>query len=147
MSYFDLPTLADDPRRATPKHEMVPHQLVKERRDKAKKITREQFTALIWKLDGGLCRATKRPLKRSGLDWNEIGEVDHSIPKSLAPDRLYDPANGLLLTKRLNRLRKVSCPRAPEYHLFDYRSTGNAREPQTFIWRDEDGRIVRQEIG
>jgi hypothetical protein len=148
MSIRDLPTLAEVQtiRRAPAKG--LPHQLVK----KAEKVDTEkrgeQFRAAVWMRDRGCCRATGKPLKRSGTtDWSILGEVDHSIPRSLAPERIYDVGNGLLLTKELNRLRKVACPRAPEFRMFAYDGPDDRQQPQTFTWRNEDGAVTKQRIG
>lgn len=126
----------------------TPTPIAKKERTQAKKVKDEKFRERIWFLDKGRCRATGKKLVRSGTtDWDLLGEVDHSIPRSLAPERIYDEGNALLLTKSLNRLRKVACPRAPEFKMFDYSGPDNRRLPQTFVWRDKDGNITRKRIG
>jgi 5-methylcytosine-specific restriction endonuclease McrA len=125
----------------------LPHILVKKDAKKAKKLKDDAFRALIWKLDGGKSRATGTPLSKHGNDWSRIGEVDHVINRSLAPDRIYDPANALLLSKEENRLKKTPCPRAPEHHMFEVVGPDNRRLPQTFTWRDADGTILRTKRG
>lgn len=126
----------------------IPTPLRRKAERKAKVDRDDDFRDEIWTLDGGKSRATGKPLVRSGtLDWDRIGEVDHAITRSTAPDRVYDPSNALLLSKMENRLRKVPCPRAPEFKMFDYTGPDNRREPQHFVWRDEDGRITKERIG
>lgn len=148
MSLSDLPTLAElaQTRRAHPKG--VPHQLVKERKTKAKADKGKAFRDAVWKRDEHRCRATGVPLLRSGtVDDTKLGEVDHSIPRSLAPEKVYDTKNGLLLQKRLNRLRKAACLHAPEYRYFDYSGPANRAKKQKFVWRNDDGKIVKEHIG
>lgn len=144
---MNLPTLGDlqRTRRAQPKP--VPHQVTKEKTAKAKQVTDKKFRDRIWALDGGKSRATGKSLSKSGMTWHEIGEVDHGIPRSLAPDRIYDVSNALLLSKWENRMRKVPCVRAPEFKYFDYTGPDDRRQPQTFVWRDDDGKIVKTRIG
>lgn len=123
----------------------VPHQIAKEKKSKAKKKTDEAFRAEIWKLDGGKSRATGTPLVKSGtVSWHALGEVDHAIPRSLAPDLIYEPSNALLLSKWENRMRKVPCVRAPEFKYFDYTGPENRREEQHFVWRNDDGKIIKE---
>lgn len=126
----------------------LPHQITKQAEQKAATLKDDAFRALIWQLDGSRSRATGKLLMRSGtMSWDQLGEVDHSIPRSLAPDRLWDPSNALLLSKSENRLRKVPCPRAPEFRMFDYSGPDNRRLPQRFIWRDVDGHITKEREG
>jgi hypothetical protein len=81
----------------------MPHVLAKKETKKAKQLKDDAFRALIWKLDGGKSRATGKKLVRSGTtDWDQLGEVDHVINRSTAPDRIYDPENALLLSKAEN---------------------------------------------
>jgi 5-methylcytosine-specific restriction endonuclease McrA len=146
MGLADLTFLTDRPAMAVPKP--LPHQLTKQAEQRAAVLKDDAFRALIWQLDGSRSRATGKLLMRSGtMAWEQLGEVDHSIPRSLAPDRLWDPQNALLLSKAENRLRKVPCPRAPEFRMFNYEGPDNRREPQTFIWRDADGKVVKRRIG
>lgn len=150
MGVHDLGTLVDAQRqpRATPRHEIVPHQLAKDEQRQTKRQQGDAFRKAVWNRDHGRCRATGATLLKSGTtDWQKLGEVDHSIPRSLAPERVYDVENGLLLMKLLNRLRKVACPRAPEYRMFDYTGPDDRGELQTFVWRDKDGAITNTRVG
>lgn len=135
-------------RRGKPLVKPLPRQLVKEKRDQEKADKGKTFRDEVWARDQGRCRATKKQLVRVGsVKWDELGEVDHAYLRSLAPERIYDTSNGLLLTKRLNRLRKVACPKAPEYRMFSYDGPDNRALPQRFTWRDEDGKVTRKTVG
>lgn len=126
----------------------LPAMVTKKARQKQKLADDDAFRADIWKRDGGRSRATGKPLVKGGtMEWAQLGEVDHAIPRSLAPDRIYDRGNALLLSKEENRLRKIPCPRAPEFRMFDYTGPDDRRLPQTFTWRDNDGRVVKQRVG
>lgn len=126
----------------------LPAPLAKKARQKTKDEQAKDFRDAVWTLDKGKSRATGRPLVKSGTtDWAKLGEVDHAIPRSLAPDRLYDVSNGLLLSKEENRLRKVVCRGMPEFKRFDYTGPDNRRELQTFTWRDATGTITKTRIG
>ncbi len=143
----NLPSLQDRPRCATPKHQIVPRMLTKEAKDKAKKDKGEAFRDAVWKRDKGRSRATGKPLQRAAISWDECGEVDHVIDRSLAPERIYDTSNGILLSKRENRLKKQACPRAPEFRMFSVEGPDDRSKPQKFTWRDMDGKVIRQEVG
>lgn len=153
MGIFDsLPTLAEQGRCATPKHKIVPRVIEKEEKRKTKAANAETFRAEVWKRDEGRSRATGEPLVKSGTtDPHRLGEVDHSIPRSLAPERVYDVANGILLSKWENRARKVACPEAPEFRLFDHfpvtPGATDCGKPRRFVWRDKTGRITKERIG
>ena len=148
MSLRDLQTM--DQVNAEPRapQKGVPRMLTKKARQQEALDKGEAFRKAVWNRDNGCSRATGRKLVKSGTtDWALLGEVDHSVPRSLAPDRIYDVSNGILLSKEENRLRKIPCPRAPEYKLFDYDGPDDRREPQTFIWLDLDGKITNNMIG
>lgn len=142
-----LETLDNSRPKACPKAGL-PAPIAKKERQKSKEAQAATFRNEVWARDRGRCRATGKPLVRSGtLDWEKLGEVDHSIPRSLAPERIYDTSNGILLQKHLNRLRKGRCIHAPEFHYFDYEGPDNRALPQTFTWRDDNGKITKQRIG
>ncbi len=122
--------------------------LEKKAKQKSKDDQAKQFRSEVWKRDEGKSRATGKPLVKSGTtDWSKLGEVDHSIPRSLAPERIYDTSNGLLLSKEENRLRKVRCTQAPEFARFDYSGSDNRALPQDFVWRDDTGKVTKRTVG
>lgn len=144
---MDLPSLADRPRQACPKAGL-PTPIAKKERQKTKDQQAKDFRDAVWARDKGKSRATGRTVVKSGTtDWSKLGEVDHAIPRSLAPDRLYDIGNGILLSKEENRLRKVACAEAPECRMFDYTGPDDRGQLQTFIWRDRTGKEIRRRIG
>lgn len=149
MGKFDaLPTMAEMREQPCASQKGRPHALAKEDRDKVKADKGKAFRDEVWARDGGRCRATGATLLRKGtIDATQLGEVDHSYPRSTSPERIYDTSNGVLLQKRLNRLRKLSCVNAPEFKYFDYSGPENRALPQTFIWRDDDGKITKRSIG
>lgn len=125
----------------------LPAPLAKKAKQKTKEDKDEAFRKEIWRLDKGRSRATGRKLEHSGLDWNVIGEVDHVINRSTAPDRIYDTSNGILLSKAENRLKKVRCPKAVEFFMFSVEGPDDRRKPQRFTWRDENGKITKETRG
>lgn len=149
LSHLDIPTLQElgAVRRAIPKHEIEPRIVTREKKKATKKLNGETFRAAIWLRDKAKCRATGVQLQKSGMDDKCVGEVDHSILRSLAPELVYEPSNGLLIQKYLNRLRKVVCPLAPEFKMFDYTGDANRALPQTFVWRDRTGKVTKTRIG
>lgn len=125
-----------------------PAVLQREDKRKSKETLGEEFRAAVWKRDQGKCRATGAKLSKSGTtDAKKLGEVDHAYLRSLEPSRIYDVENGILLQKFLNRLRKASCKNAPEFKYFDYTGPEDRGQPQTFIWRDDDGKVTKERIG
>jgi 5-methylcytosine-specific restriction endonuclease McrA len=150
MGWLDgLPTYAqvNAKRRAEPKGSMTPNVVSKQDRRDAKKQNAETFRKAVWARDKGKCRATGVKLSHSGSDPHTVGEVDHAIPRSLAPERIYDTTNGILISKYLNRLRKAVCPEAPEHHLFSYTGPDDRGELQTFTWRNRDGSVQKTRVG
>lgn len=144
----NLPTLADERVKPNAPQKGVPAPIAKERKQKSKADQGKTFRDEVWARDGGKCRATGTPLLRSGtVDDTKLGEVDHSYLRSLAPERIYDTSNGLLLQKRLNRLRKARCVHAPEHHYFDYTGPENRALTQRFVWRDDDGKVTKETRG
>ncbi len=151
LDSLNLPTLGEQGRCAKPKHQIEASVVTREVKRQAKKLNAKTFRDEVWRLDGGRCRATGVALSRGGTDPHTVGEVDHSIPRSLAPELIYEVSNGLLIAKFLNRLRKVACAEAPEFRMFDYTPVQagdtNRRHPQRFIWRDRTGKVIKEHIG
>jgi hypothetical protein len=148
MGLADLPTLGEVNAQRRAPQKGLPPVLERKARKEAKADKADVFRAAIWARDKGCSRATGKPLVKSGTtDWSALGEVDHAYPRSTAPDRIYDVSNGILLSKEENRLRKVPCPRAPEFKLFDYEGPDDRSKPQTFIWRNADGKVTKRRKG
>ena len=148
MGIQDLPTLAEMRAKPCAPAKGLPRQLAKKEAKKAKEDRGKAFRDEVWARDGGQCRATGKQLLRWGTtDWDLLGEVDHAYQRSTHPERIFDTSNGLLLTKALNRLRKVACPHAPEHKMFDYSGPENRALPQTFVWRDKTGKVIKRRKG
>jgi len=150
MSFLDrLPTLAEVRATQGAPKKGLPPVLEKKARQKSKEAEDEAFRADIWKRDEGKSRATGKPLVKSGTtDWAKLGEVDHAIPRSAAPERIYDRSNGILLSKEENRLRKVRCVEQPEHAVFNYEGPDDRSLPQKFVWRDhKTGKVLKTRIG
>jgi hypothetical protein len=148
VGFADLPTLAELNAKPRAEQKGLPAVLERKARKAEKANKDEAFRLAVWDRDKGRSRATGKPLVKSGTtDWAQLGEVDHAYLRSTAPERIYDVSNGILLSKEENRLRKVPCPRAPEFKLFDYTGPDDRGKPQTFIWRDGDGNITKRRKG
>lgn len=144
---MNLPTPESLGRHATPKYQIVPKQLAKEEKDKKKADKGKAFRDAVWARDKGRSRATGKKLERTAISWDVCGEVDHVIDRSLAPERVYDVSNGILLSKRENRLKKLACPRAPELRMFSVEGPDDRGKEQVFTWRDKDGHVVKTKKG
>ncbi len=141
-------TLVDAQRTPRAEQKGLPHHFVKKADKKTKDQLGKDFRDAVWFRDKSCSRATgRRVFKSDTTDWEKLGEVDHAYPRSLAPDRIYDVTNGILLSKAENRLRKVVCANAPEHKYFDYTGPDDRGELQTFTWRDIDGKVTKQRIG
>jgi hypothetical protein len=128
----------------------TPAVIEREDKRKSKKKQGDECRDAVWKRDRGICRATGVRLGHSGSDSHTVGEVDHTLLRSDEPSKIFDPTNCVLISKYLNRLRKVRCRDAGQYLRFDHEpvtpgdtDSGNARR---FIWRDEAGNIERETI-
>lgn len=123
----------------------LPTVLARKARKKSKEQQGEEFREAVWKRDCGKSRATGKKVLRSGTtDWKQLGEVDHVINRSTAPERVYDTSNGILLSKEENRLKKCRCAKAPEHHMFEISGPDDRALPQVFTWRDSDGKVIRK---
>lgn len=132
---------------ATPKHKMTPAPLAKEDKRKAKVANDVAFRKGVWERDKRRSRASKKPLSPSGTDFHKVGEVHHVVPRSLAPERIYDVSNGLLLSKHEHALAEAACPNDPMHRLLDIEGPDDRGELQTFIWRDAQGKELRRRVG
>ena len=78
------------------------------------------------------------------MEWSQLGEVDHVINRSTAPEWVYDTSNGILLSKEENRLKKARCSKAPEHHYFEIDGPDDRALPQVFRWRNDEGKVIKQ---
>jgi hypothetical protein len=148
---WNLPTLAEMQarRRAAPKG--IPAVIERDQKRKSKVKSEDVARAECWQRDRSICRATNVRLVRSGTtDPHKLGECDHTIMRSKDITRKYDVSNLVLISKYLNRLRKVRCANAGQFLRFDHEPVtpgdedcGKARR---FIWRDNDGTITKETI-
>jgi hypothetical protein len=144
-----LGTLVDAQRtrRATPKHQIEKSVITKDDKRKSKKAKGDAFRDEVWTRDKKRSRASGKPLSRSGTDPHKVGEVHHVIPRSLAPERVHDVANGLLLSRFEHALAETTCPNAPAHHYLDIVGPDDRGKRQTFIWRDKDGNEKKRKVG
>lgn len=150
LSSLNIPTMdeiaADRVGKPLPKG--LPPVLEKKERKQAKKDKDDAFRDAIWTRDKGCSRATKQPLVRGGTtEWDRLGEVDHVINRSTAPELIYETSNGILLSKTENRLKKTPCPLAPEFFMFSVDGPDDRAKPQNFTWRDKAGKITKRSKG
>lgn len=149
FDHLDVPRLDTRGRCAPPKGK--PAVIEREEKRQSKVKAEDVARDACWKRDRGICRATGVPLVRSGAtDPRKLGECDHTILRSKDVTRKYDVSNLVLISKYLNRLRKVRCQNAGQFLRFDHEPVtpgdedcGNARR---FIWRDDDGNITKETI-
>ncbi len=145
------PTLGQEQQRRRAEPKGVPAVIERDEKRKSKVKAEDVARAACWDRDRGVCRATGVQLVRSGTtDPHRLGEADHTILRSKDITRKYDVTNLVLISKFLNRLRKVRCANAPQYLRFDHEPVtpgdedcGHARR---FIWRDDDGTITKETI-
>jgi hypothetical protein len=148
MGISDLQSLQDVQQQRRAPQKGLPPVLEKKERQRSKESLGEAFRLAVWKRDKGKSRATGRKLVKSGTtNWDQLGEVDHVINRSTAPERIYDVTNGILLSKTENRLKKVVCRNAPEFHLFEVSGPDDRALPQAFTWRDVDGTVTKTRMG
>lgn len=161
LDSLNLPTLAERNAKpcAVPKHEIPPRKVARAEKRQSKDDKAKAFRDAVWLRDKDRCRATGKKLKRAmrlgentEADLKQLGDVDHSYPRSTHPEHIYEPKFGILLQAWLNNMRKVACSEAPEYRVFDYEavdpSDDDRGKPQKFTWRDrKTGRITKQVIG
>jgi hypothetical protein len=147
MSLHDLPTLAElqATRRAPAKGQ--PAVLERDATRKAKKLNHAQFRRAVWLRDQSRSRASGKPLARSGTDPHRVGEVHHVIPRSLAPERVFDVSNGLLLSRFEHALAETACSQDPAHCRLEIVGPLDRGQPQRFVFRDREGRIVKERVG
>lgn len=145
------PTLGEEQQKRRAEQKGKPAVIEREDKRKSKVKAEDVARARCWKRDRGICRATGVALVRSGTtDPNKLGECDHTILRSKDVTRKYDVSNLVLISKFLNRMRKVRCVNAGQFMRFDHEPVtpgdedcGHARR---FIWRDDNGTITKETI-
>lgn len=58
-----------------------------------------EFRRQVWEREGGCSRLTGQPLSKWDDDWDRLGDVCHILPKSVYPERRFDPENAVLLSR------------------------------------------------
>ena len=145
MSAIDrLPTLADRPRMACPKPS--PRVLAKPLEKKSKEAKHKAFRRAVWIRDHGKSRASGKPLAHSGVDYSAVGEVHHVLARSTHPDKVFEVAIGILLSKSEHQLAETRCPHAA-HMLLEIVGPPDMGLPQRFVWRDVMGKILKERIG
>lgn len=147
LNLSKLSTLQDEQRkpRATPKHKVTASIIAKDEKKKTREKKGGDFRESVWARDKSICRATGVPLLRAGMDDDRVGEVDHSYPRSTSPELIYVVKHGILISRRLNRLRKAACVQQPQFRVFDYTGPSDRKKKQTFTLRDyKTGRVIWQ---
>lgn len=124
----------------------IPTPVAKVERKKLKAAKEADFRKGVWARDKSRSRASGKPLARSGSDFEKVGEVHHVIPRSLAPERVYDVANGLLLSKHEHHLAETICPNAPDKMLLTISGPDDRGQKQTFTWYDVQGKVTKTRI-
>src|SRR5689334_9798762 len=118
FDHLDVPRL--DMRGRCAPQKGTPPVIERQEKRQSKKKAEDANRATVWDRDRGICRATGIKLSRSGSDQNRVGEVNHTILRSDDKTRILDPSNCVLISKYLNRLRKVRCRFAGQFLRFDH---------------------------
>ncbi len=139
-----VPVYDPKARIATPKHEITPRVIAKEEKKKTKAKAEAEFRAAIWARDKHRCRATGKPVQRSGTDAKAVGEIHHRLQRSTNPDRVLDPTIGVLLSRYAHQLAETPCPGDPSHYLLDIEGPEDMALPHVFIFRDRDGKELRR---
>jgi hypothetical protein len=132
---------------ATPKHRIEKTVITKDAKRKAKQVKHEDFRKAVWIRDEGKSRASGKRLAKSGTDPKAVGEVHHVIARSLAPEKIFDPSNGILISRFEHALAETACPNDPAHHYLDIEGPDDRGLPQLFIWRDRDGKETKRKTG
>jgi hypothetical protein len=146
---FNLPTLGEMRAKpsATPKGQIVPRVIEKAEKKKSKERQHAEFRAAVWARDKSRSRFSRKPLGKSGTDYDKVGEVHHVLARSTHPDKVYDVSNGILLSKSEHALAETRCPQMPEFALLSIEGPADRGEPQTFTLRDLTGKILKTRVG
>lgn len=147
MGLHDLPTLAEMNARPRACPKGSPHVLVKKARERTKAERERAFRAAVWARDQSRSRASGKPLAKSGTDYERVGEVHHVLKRSTHPEDIWTPTNGILLSKAEHALAETRCPADPSRFLLTISGPDDRSRPQTFIWRDQHGTVLRTRLG
>jgi len=102
-----------------------------------KTLNRENtLRALIWKRDGGHCRASGQWLDKHADDWHHRGECAHILSRSTHPEKKYDPSNVILISARNHWLSDARGGKRLKIIGED------ANGPITFRMTDKDGHVL-----
>ncbi len=150
MGLHDLPTPSEAVQTYRANQKPIPHQLAKAEKKKTKAQAEKEFRAAVWERDKGRSRASRKPLGKSGTDYERVGEVHHMLKRSTAPEHRLDPGNGVLLSKAEHLMAETACPGDPQFCLLDIcfpTVEWDCAKPLTFIWREASGKELRRRIG
>jgi hypothetical protein len=132
-----LPVLDPRARRACPKG--IPTVLAQADKRTAKAKAEDAFKEAVWKRDGGISRASGKPVYHAHTDPRQRGEVAHLSARSTKPEAKWKPENGILLTAEEHKLSDART--AGGTVLLEIRGT-DARKALTFVRRDRNGKVL-----
>lgn len=148
MGLRDLQTMAQVNAKPHAPQKGLPPVLVKQDRKAEREAKEQALIDACWLRDNGKSRASGRKLSWNAKGWDQRGQVHHGDKRSTTPERKYDLSNVILLSKTEHALAHARCPHATEL-LFMLEIVGpeDLALPQTFIWRDKDGKELRRRLG
>lgn len=106
----------------------------------AKQSAEDAWRDAIWLRDGGVSRASGKPVYRAHTDNRKRGECAHLDARSTSPEKKYDERNGVLLTAEEHALSDART--APGGKALLEIKGKNANKALTFIRRDTKGRVL-----
>lgn len=122
-----------------PQPKPLPSVVTRKQRKLEKKNAEDAFRDEIWRLDGGVSRASGKRLFRVHRDAGRRGQVAHIKPRSAYPELAFKVSNAVLLSDEEHELSDPRTADARGRSLLEIRGT-NANRSLTFIRRDVDGR-------
>lgn len=122
------------------RHAITPA-VVERRQRKAKADAKEEQTKVkVWDRDGGLSRASGKPVVHASPNPEKRGDVAHIDARSTSPAKKYSVANNVLLTAEEHQLSDARTAPGGKA-LLEIRGK-NANRKLTFIRRNEKGRVL-----
>lgn len=125
----------------------LPAVIVRKEKKKSKEDEALAFRVKVRSRDKGKSRASGVKVSPTAMDWDSRAEVHHRLKRSTNPEERLNVENGITLTKTEHALAETRCPNAIEHFMLEITGPDDLGLPQTFTFRDVQGKVLKTRVG
>lgn len=125
----------------------LPTVIERKERKKTKAQQELDFRTQVRARDKGRDRSTGKRVEPTAMDWDHRAEVHHRLKRSTSPEERLNVGNGITLSKTNHAYAETRCANDPEHFMLEITGPDDLGLPQTFTWRDSQGKVTKVRVG